>query len=55
MDADWAENIDDQRSMGGFLIFFGKNLVAWSAKKQPTIAQSSKESKFSILANVTVE
>jgi hypothetical protein len=54
-DADWAGCVDDRRSIGGFAVFLGPNLVLWSARKQPTVSRSSTEAEYKALANATAE
>jgi hypothetical protein len=47
--ADWMGC--DRRSTSGFVVFFGSNIVSWSARKQPTVSCTSTELEYKVLVN----
>lgn len=53
--ADWAGDASDQRSHGGFVVYYGGNIVSWRSKKQATVARSSTEAEFKSLTDDTAE
>jgi hypothetical protein len=41
--------------MEGYAVFFGSNLIAWSARKQATVSRSSSEAEYKVVANATAK
>eukprot|EP00253_Pinus_taeda_P010317 PITA_10317 len=54
-DSDWAGNLDDRRSITGYAFNIGSGVIAWSSKKQSTVALSSCEVEYQALCATTCE
>ena len=55
LDFNWAQDRDDRRSTSGFVFDVAESSIFWSSKKQATVATSSVETEYIVLANVTIE
>ena len=54
-DASWAGDRLDRRSVSGYCVFVGGNLVTWKSKKQNVVARSSAEAEYRAMAHSACE
>lgn len=50
VDADWAGNVEDRRSVSGSIVYVGNSPVIWTSKRQETVAMSTMESEYYALS-----
>jgi hypothetical protein len=55
IDADWAGNILDRRSISDFMFSFGSVAITWSSKKQSIVALLSTKAEYRGVAMVACE
>lgn len=54
-DSDWANNVNDRRSISGMLFLMGEGLISWKSKKQSVIALSTCEAEYIALSSCVQE
>lgn len=54
-DADWANDIDERKSMTGYVVMLQSGAISWSSKRQQTVALSSTEAEYMAMSAVTQE
>jgi hypothetical protein len=45
-DSDWANNKENRKSVGGYMIFLNDVLISWRSKLQRVVSLSSAEAEF---------
>nr|GEX68341.1 ribonuclease H-like domain-containing protein [Tanacetum cinerariifolium] len=55
LDADWIGCPTTWRSTSGYCVFFGNNLLSWSAKRQPRLSHSGAEAEYRGVANAVAD
>ncbi len=54
-DSDFAGDIENRKSISGFIIYLNDNLISWSSKQQPIVTTSSTEAEYVSLSDMVKE
>ena len=52
VDSDWSSDPINRKSISGWAIFIGNNLISWGSKQQNILATSSTEAEFVAISEV---
>jgi hypothetical protein len=55
VDADWASDVNDCKSMLRFIFMLARGTMSWSSKKQSSVALSSMEAEYITAAHAAKE
>ena len=55
IDTDWASNINDRKSISGYVFKLANGAISWSSKKQGSTALSSTEAEYITSVHATKE
>ena len=55
IDADWASDVNNQKSTSGFVFMLRGGVISWGSKKQGSVALSSTEAEYIAIAHATEE
>ncbi|MED6160795.1 hypothetical protein PIB30_118207 [Stylosanthes scabra] len=53
--ADWGADFDDRKSITGYCIYLGNNLVVWKCQKQSKLSRSTTEAEYRAVASAQTE
>jgi hypothetical protein len=52
---DFAGDMEDRKSTGGYTMFVGEGAISWSSKKQSIVALLSTEAEYIVLSETACE